>query len=139
MYRILPGAREQSLYLPSSPLLLHPVSVSSTLGSSNEVPSVFELLGIKSSKAGWRQGWERHQQGNSSLLYEKQLQLCYAAAICIPCFKRSLSVRGDGRSGCRHHLPGFAGWWQLETLSPHLLQPTAPHTKQEVKMPLSLK
>lgn len=52
-----------------------PLPVSSTLGSSNEVPSVFELLGIKSSKAGWCLGWERHQQGNSSLLYEKQLQL----------------------------------------------------------------
>lgn len=94
-------------YLPASP----------TFGSSNEVPSVFELLGMKSSKAGWRQGWEPRQQGHSSSHYGKQLQLWDAAAICISDLKRSLSVRADGRSGCRHHLPGFAGWWQLETLS----------------------
>lgn len=116
-------------YLPASP----------TLGSSNEVPSVFEVLGMKSSKAGWSQGWEPRQQGHSSSHYGKQLQLWEAAGICISYLKRSLSVRADGRSGCRHHLPGFAGWWQLETLSSRLLQPTAPHAKQEVKMPLSLK
>ena len=32
---------------------------------------------------------------------------------------------------------GFVGLWQLGTLFSNLLQPTDPHTKQEVKMPLS--